>query len=192
MQFRRGFREWRKGLTKIARETAGIERVVGVSLYVLTLTSPTQWLHLGYDLRNRSSWIDAYVVVALFLSAGIYFWAPCVWFAMLSTFFSASTVIVLLNIVLLQRVFGEIPLPVRSLLLFICNVTQIVFMFATWYRIGGEDEALLKSVLTFATIGYSEKMPVVAMLQIATDFILLAIFLSHLVGQFGGRRGTGT
>jgi hypothetical protein len=43
--------------------------------------------------------------------------------------------------------------------------------------------------LTFATIDYAEKMPRVAMVQIATDFLLLAIFLSYLVGQFGSKNG---
>jgi hypothetical protein len=46
-------------------------------------------------------------------------------------------------------------------------------------------EALLKSVLTFATINYADEMPRVAMAQIATDFVLLAIFLSQLVGRLG-------
>ena len=187
MQFKHGWQEWRTGLTKIANETAGIERVAGVSLYVLTLISLTQWLHLAYEARNKSSLIDAYVVGVLVLSFCI-FWNPNVCLAILSTYFSISTVIVLLNIVLLQHVFGEIPSPERSLLLFICNVAQIVFMFATWYRLGGEHDPLLKSVLAFATIGYSEAMPGLAMVQIATDFVLLAIFLSHLVGQFGARR----
>ena len=80
--------------------------------------------------------------------------------------------------------------PSVLFLLFICNVAQIVFMFATWYHLlGGHSltDALLKSILAFATIGYAENMPKLAMLQIATDFLLLAIFLSHLVGQFGQR-----
>jgi hypothetical protein len=79
----------------------------------------------------------------------------------------------------------------RSLLLFICNAAQIVVMFATWYRLGGysETDALLKSVLTFATIGYAECKPFVAMAQIATDFLLLAIFLGFLLGQFAAKNG---
>jgi hypothetical protein len=96
-----------------------------------------------------------------------------------------------MNIVLLQGLFGKILSPERSLLLFMCNVAQVTVMFATWYRLGGYSgtEALLKSILTFATIDYAEKMPRVAMVQIATDFLLLAIFLSYLVGQFGLKNG---
>ena len=109
-----------------------------------------------------------------------------------STYFSASTVIVLLNVVLLHRVFGEIPKPERSLLLFICNVAQIILMFAAWYQLLGcysQSDALLKSILAFATIGYAEDMPKVAMLQIATDFVLLAIFLSHPSRSVWSRAG---
>lgn len=57
-----------------------------------------------------------------------------------------------------------------SILLFVCNVTQIVFMFETWYRLGKQPDPLLTSVLTFATIGYAKKMPSwVVIAQIATE-----------------------
>lgn len=90
-----------------------------------------------------------------------------------------------------QRLFGDLQSPGRSILLFICNLAQIIFMFATWYRLGGylKTEALLQSVLTFATIGYAEKMPLTAIAQIATNFVLPAIFLSHLIGQLGAKNG---
>ena len=105
--------------------------------------------------------------------------------AWLSTYFSATTVIALLNVVLLEGVFGGKASPERSVLLFMCNVAQIVFMFATWYRLGKQPEPLLTSIKTFATIGYAETMPCIAMVQIATDFVLLAVFLSHLVVSLG-------
>src|SRR5262249_49184774 len=103
---------------------------------------------------------DAYVCGVLLLSVWIYS-VPSVCLASLSTYFSASTVIVLMNIVLLQGLFGKILSPERSLLLFMCNVAQVTVMFTTWYRLGGYSgtEALLKSILTFATIDYAEKMP---------------------------------
>jgi hypothetical protein len=43
--------------------------------------------------------------------------------------------------------------------------------------------------LTFATIGYVDvdEMKPIAMVQIATDFVLLAIFLSHLIGRVGAK-----
>ena len=82
--------------------------------------------------------------------------------------------------------------PRGSLLLFMCNVAQIVFMFGTWYRLGEEPEPLLKSFVTSATLDYVKTRPRVAMAQIATDFVLLAIFLSHLVGQLGPKNGAKT
>jgi hypothetical protein len=139
--------------------------------------------------RDRlDSFTEWYVFGVMLLSVGIYF-VPSVWLALLSTYFSASTVIVMLHVVLLQRVFGPIASAERSLLLFMCNVVQIVFMFATWYRWGREPGPLLTSVVTFATIGYAKTMPRVAMAQIATDFVLLLIFLGFLLGQLGPKNG---
>jgi hypothetical protein len=180
------FGHWRSDLTKIvvANERWGIVWVVGIFLHVLKLVTLTGILCIE-DRRV----IDWYVVVALILSVGIYYLPPSVCLAAVSTYFSVGTVIVLLNIVLLQRVFGRPYLPERSLLLFMCNVAQIVFMFATWYRLCKEPEPLLTSILTFATIGYAHEMTGVAMTQIATNFVLLAIFLSHLVGQLGPKNG---
>jgi hypothetical protein len=79
-------------------------------------------------------------------------------------------------------VFGPPFSPERSLLLFICNAAQITFMFAIWYYLYRVPDPLIKSILTFATIGYAAEMKPVAMVQIATDFVLLAIYLSQLIG----------
>jgi hypothetical protein len=183
-----GAREWCDNLTRVWKETIGIERWVGTPLYVLTLASPPNWVHILF--RRKDPWItDAYVFGVLVFSVVTYFLAPNVWCARFSTFFSASTAIVLLNVVLLQRVFGAVFSSERSLLLFICNVAQITFMFATWYNLCGVSDPLLKSILTFATISYVDKMKPVAMAQIALDFVLLAIFLSHLIGRVGPRNG---
>jgi hypothetical protein len=194
VHFRRGLRHWQRGLAKIANETRGIVRVVGILLHVLTLASPPQWAYIGFGTEDRPLYFvtDAYVVGALIASVFIYYFVPDL--AWLSTFFSASTLIVMLYIVLLQPVFGPIRSAERSLLLFMFNAAQIVFMFATWYQLLGdysETEALLKSILTFATIGYADKMScvAVAMAQIATDFVLLFIFLSFVVSQLGSKNG---
>jgi hypothetical protein len=139
--------------------------------------------------NRRDCFTEWYVVGILIASVLIYYFVPNFWLAILSTYISASTLIVMLHIVLLQRVFAPIASAERSLLLFMCNVAQIVFMFATWYRLGGEPGPLLTSVLTVATIGSAKTMPRLAMLQIATDFLLLAIFLGFLLGQFGAKNG---
>ncbi len=187
MHFRHGVRNWTDGFATIAARTRGIVRWVGWMLHSLSLLSPTQWMYIGYGReRDVNTWIDLYVIVALAISIlSFLFLSPVTrW---VSTYISAVTLIAVLNIVLLQRVFGDISSPERSLLLFICNVVQIVFMFATWYSLYGEEHPLLTSVLTFATIGHSATTPRIAMVQIATDFVLLAVYLSHLVGRVGGQ-----
>src|SRR6266478_3672108 len=82
--------------------------------------------YIGFGTEDRPLYwfTDACVVGALILSVGIYYLAPNVCLTWLSTYFTAISVIVLLNIVLLQRVFGGIASPERSLLLFMCNVAQ--------------------------------------------------------------------
>jgi hypothetical protein len=190
MHFRLGLRDWRHRFVTIATSTRGIVRWVGWILHSLTLTSPTQWMYIGFGSeRDRSAintWTDLYVFVVLAISILIFF-CPSQITGWLSTYISATTLIAVWNIVLLQRVFGAISSPERSLLLFMCNVVQIVFMFATWYFLYGENDPLLTSVLTFATISHSVNTPGIAMAQIATDFVLLAVYLSHLVGRVGGR-----
>jgi hypothetical protein len=180
-------REWWDGLKKIQRQTLGIERWVGIPLYGLKLLLLTQWLHVVFG--RLPSWVtDLYAVVVLALSISIFFWCPSVPLAWVSAYFSVGTLLVLLNVVLLRNVFPDIESPERTLLLFMCNLAQIVFMYATWYHLEGsyaQGEALRKSMLVLATIGYPDKTPTIAELQIATNFILLAIFLGQLAGRIG-------
>jgi hypothetical protein len=180
-------REWWDGLKRIQRQTRGIEWWVGIPLYGLKLLLLTQWLHIVFG--RLPSWVtDLYVVVVLALSFSIFYWCPNVPLAWVSAYFSGSILLVLLNVVLLRNVFGDIESPERTLLLFMCNLAQIVFMYATWYHLEGpyaQGEALRKSMLVLATIGYPDKTPTIAELQIATNFILLAIFLGQLAGRVG-------
>ena len=196
MSCKEGIKTWWSGLRNAAA-TDGIECIVAVILYSLTLISPTLWVHICGSSNRRITWlIDLYVLGVFVLSIIFFLRAPSnVWEAVLSTYFSVATIVVLLNIVLLQRVFGEIPTPERSLILFIFNVAQLIVMFATWYVILGHysnSDALLYAILAFATISYPDKVPQLAMVQIVTDFILLAVFLSFLVSQFGRRTTVGT
>jgi hypothetical protein len=191
MHFRQGLQNWADGFATIAARTRGIERVFDLVLYALSLFAPTQWLHIGFGKEKPSSankWTEAYVVLALALSI-LCFLFPSRNIGWVSTYFSAVTLIAILNIVFLQRLFGPAVSAERSLLLFMCNVAQIVLMFATWYSVFEVENPLLISVLTFATINHSVKTPNIAMTQIAIDFVLLAVYLSHLVGRVGGRSG---
>lgn len=197
-----GGREWCDELKRVAKETSGIEQWVGVPLRVLSLFSPPTLVAIFCNRKDR--WItDAYVFGVLLLSVCFYL-APSKALAWVSVYFSASTVIVLLNVVLLSRVFGPVYRPERSLLLFICNAAQITVMFATWYYLFAVDKPLLRSILTFATIGYAgnDSMKNGAMAQIPTDFLepvvmaqivtnilLLAIYLGQLMGRVGPKEG---
>jgi hypothetical protein len=76
----------------------------------------------------------------------------------------------------------------RSLILFICNVVQIILMFSIWYQLEAgpaKGDALFQSLLVFAKLGYPKHLEVLVGMQIATDFLLLAIFLAHQVGRVG-------
>jgi hypothetical protein len=186
--FGEGLRNWYEDLQKTKEATHGIEKWAGWILYALTILLLSQWIHIGWGTREKapSNGIDAYVVVAFGLTSLIYVF-PSVPAAFVSTYFSISTVIVLLNTVLLRHVWGEPESPRRSLVLFMLNVPQVIVMFATWYYLGGQDKALLNSTLTFATISYVSDMPGTAMAQIATNFVLLAIFLASLVSEMWSR-----
>jgi hypothetical protein len=186
-RFQRARYDWRNNRARINWYTEGIVWVIGRLLHRLMWLTPTQLVSTALPKRHVDCFTELYVVDVLVLSIGIYL-VPSVWLASLSTYISASSLIVWLHIVLLQRAFAPIKSPQRSLLLFICNVVQIVFMFATWYRLCEVPDPLLKSILTFATISYADKMPV-AIAQIATDFLLLAIFLGFVIGQFGAKNG---
>src|SRR6266436_6903585 len=154
MYFQRELQDWRYKRAKINLNTEGIVWLIGTFLHRSLWATPTQWAFTLLPEDRRDCFTEWYVVGVLIASVLIYYLAPSVRFAWLSTYISASTLIVMLHIVFLQPVFGPVSSPERSLLLFICNVAQIVVMFATWYRLCGyptKTEALLKSILTFAT-----------------------------------------
>jgi hypothetical protein len=205
MHFLRGFRdwcsrrahcqrerqEWRKNRVKINSNTEGIVWVIGRCLHRLMWFTPPQLAFTLLPEDRRDCFTECYVVGVLIASVLIYYLVPGFWLALLSTYFSASTLIAMLHIVLLQRAFPPIKSAERSLVLFMFNVAQIVVMFATWYHLGGVPNPLEISVLTFATLDYA-KTPVampVAMAQIATDFVLYAIFLGFLLDRFGAKNG---
>jgi hypothetical protein len=98
----------------------------------------------------------------------------------------------MLHVVFLSKVFGDIESAERSLILFICNVAQLIFTFAIWYELKAaqtKGASLFNALLVFATVGYPLEAPAVVVgTQIATDFLLLAIFLAQIVGRVGYRQ----
>jgi hypothetical protein len=92
-----------------------------------------------------------------------------------------------LSVVFLSKVFGPVFSAERSLILFICNVMQIVLMFSIWYEVEANQtkwEALFSALLVLGTLGYKGPKVLVGF-QIATNFLLLAVYLAHLVGRVG-------
>jgi hypothetical protein len=153
----------------------------------LSLPFVSFWLRFIFKKREALA-IDSYVVFFLAVTAAIWWWLPTWWWAVFCSYISASSVHALLSVVFLSKVFGDVVSPERSLILFICNVTQIVLMFSIWYEVGGlpKWEALYAALLVLGTLGvYREHEKVLVGIQIATDFLLLAIFLAHLVGRVG-------
>ena len=90
MHFRCRLGRWWSGLKRLANETEGIVRVVGVILYVLKLASPTEWANIGFGTEDRPLYwfTDLSVFVVLAASVLIYYKAPDL--AWLSTYFSAA------------------------------------------------------------------------------------------------------
>jgi hypothetical protein len=182
-------------LQRISRQYGGIERIVGVILYVpclLQISYGIDWLlrHRSDEYRIRA--VEYYVVAVTLLAILNWSFGPnCVVTAACS-YFSASTVISLLQVVFLHRIFGEMHSTSRSLILLICNVVQIVFMYAAWYHLEINDsqvDMLFEALLVLATIGHPHGAPKIVELQIVTNFTLLVVFLNHLVSRLAPSSG---
>jgi len=154
----RGRREWWDGLQKIKKacNLPGIEKPVGVGLFVLKTFVPTELIQLLFwNWKANQKWgkwlPDCYVsLVTVFLFI-LLVWFPIRWIAI---YFLASIIVYLLNVVLLDhKVFGGVRAPERSLILFMLNVVQVVLIFAILYRLerpeelGGWRDALVDALL---------------------------------------------
>jgi hypothetical protein len=67
----------------------------------------------------------------------------------------------------------------------------VVSAFAILYRLTFPNlnpwKALFQSLRVFGTIGYPEGAEPIAGVQIATDFVLLTVFLAFVVGKLGNK-----
>jgi hypothetical protein len=196
--------EWRDDLRKI-RTTGnlhGIERPVGVGLFVLNTGTPTRLIQLFFygnrDTPPKSlpEWYVGGATIGLvllyLLAEFLPSWFRNWFFVLIASYLLASIIVYLLNVVLLDhKVFGGPRSPERSLILFILNVTQVVLIFAIFYRwwlpdleFGG---AFVDALLVFGTVAvpFALKARPIAAFQVAIDFMLLAVFLAHFVGGLG-------
>jgi hypothetical protein len=187
--------DFRDDFKKIGRELQGVEWFVGTVLYLLWYFLLSYWLSHSPRIRKerRRFVIELYVVFCLVATIANWFFGPCFWVSVLCSYFAASTIVTLLQVLFLSKIFGDMESPERSLFLFICNVVQIVFMFACWYQLLGaahtRDDALFTSMLVLATAGYPQDVHGIVELQIASDLVLVAVFLSHVLGKIGRRFG---
>jgi hypothetical protein len=191
----KSWRDYIAGFKKIHRRLDGVEWLTALFLYALWAATPAFLLRIilsRYSVRETLI-VEVYVVASVIVAIAAWLWAPTFWLAIACSYFLFSTVVVLLHVVLLSKVFGDIYSAERSLILFIFNVVQLVFTFSIWYELEApqtKGEALFNALLVFATLGHSDKAPAVIVgVQIATDFLLLAIFLAHIVGRVGYRQG---
>jgi hypothetical protein len=190
----KSLRDYVAGFSKIHRRLDGIEWLTALFLYALWAATLAFWLRIilsRYSKIRQTLIIEVYVAVSAVVAVVAWLWVPTFWWAIARSYLLFSTVLVLLHVVLLSKVFGDIYSAERSLILFIFNVVQLVFTFAIWYELEAHQakgEALFNALLVFATVGYPEKAPAVIVgAQIATNFLLLAIFLAHIVGRVGYR-----
>jgi hypothetical protein len=204
----KSWRDYLAGFKKIHRQLDGIEWLTALFFYALWVATLAFWLRIilcRYSEIRETVIVEIYVVSSVIVTILVWWWFPtlrliplCSYFslgpvfAILCSWFLFSTVVVLLHVVLLSKVFGDIYSAERSLILFIFNVVQLVFTFSIWYELEAEQtkgDALFNAILVFATVGYPDKAPALVVgTQIAADFLLLAIFLAHIVGRVGYRK----
>jgi hypothetical protein len=189
----KSWRDYVAGFSKIDRGLEGLEWLTTRFLYVLWVPTLAFLLRIFLSRYFRQSLIvEVYVAGSAAVTFAAWLWMPtCLW-AILCSWFLFGTVVVLLHVVLLSKVFGDVQSAERSLILFICNVVQSVLTFSIWYQLKADlpkGDALFNAILVFATLGYPNEAPALLVgTQIATNFLLLAIFLAHLVGRVGYRR----
>lgn len=172
----------------------GIEFVIGYALYlpsVLQLTFHIRKLSRWLGLEQRTWPTEGYVCICTALTILNWCLGPTLWGNIACSYFSASTLITLLQVVFLHQLFGEMHSTHRSMILLLLNVVQILFMYAAWYQLETtrpDQDILLHTLFVFATIGHPEHVPhIIIELQIATNFFLLVVFLNHLVSRWAPR-----
>jgi hypothetical protein len=194
---RPAIQERREGLQKIRADLDGIERWVGVWLFRLKSLILTELIQVVWNWKADPEWQERLPVMYVGVVTavlGFFLWWSSSLGAGVAFYFLASIIVYLLNVVLLDhKVFSDPRSPERSLILFIINVAQVVLIFAIFYRWEvpslGPLDAFIDAVLVFGTVSLPKEIEdgarLIAAGQVATDFILLAVFLAHFVGRVG-------
>jgi hypothetical protein len=194
-----GFAEWRSNLAKLrsTSEVRGIEWIFDLTIYFLTIFAPSVWIQIYFGKRRAgTSFIDGYVIVITIILVCLLVWPDHVprFIAILAGYLLATNVIILLNVLFLTKLsfIGPVTSDERSLLLFFLNVFQVVLTFAIFYRCKlsiSASKAIFQTLSVFGTIGSPQQgADRIVGVQIAVDFLLLAVFLAFFVGNLGRGR----
>jgi hypothetical protein len=172
----------------------GIEFAIGYAIYLPTVLQVSFYVgKVSHRLEPKQrTWpTEVYVCICTALTILNWCMGPTWWGNIGCSYISASTVVTLLQVVFLHQLFGEMHSTRRSMILLLLNVVQILFMYAAWYQLETtmpDQDMLLQTLFVFATIGHPEHVAhIIIELQIATNFILLVVFLNHLVSRWAPR-----
>jgi hypothetical protein len=199
MRLTDGLTEWCGDLKKIyvTPEVRGIERVFDLTIFALMIVTLSQIIQFFWGRRGQgpSYFVDVYVLAAIIV-LGCLLWVSdgVPWVsAGVAGYLLGSTIIVLFNVLFLTKLsfIGPVASNERTLLLFILNVAQVVLAFAIFYRLKlhiPASDALFNTLLVFGTVGYPLEAEAIVGLQIAIDFLLLALFLAFFVGRLGAQQ----
>ncbi len=196
MSLFKGWAEWRSILAKLrsTSEVSGIEKNFDLIIYLLTIFVPSVWAQICFGGRYAGiSFIERYVVGVVTLILICFLVWPGYVPAVLAGFLLATNIIILLNVLFLTKLsfIGPPASDERSLLLFFLNVIQAVLTFGIFYRCKlaiSASKAFFQTLLVFGTIGYPSGAETIVGVQIAVDFLLLAVFLAFFVGNLRSGR----
>jgi hypothetical protein len=178
--------KWPREFLKLWRSLVGLEAVIAAGLYLIWPIFVSFYLNLLFRKRNSLA-IEIYVVVCVGVTIAVWL-TPTTLGAVLCSYFSLSSVVALLNVVFLSKALGGVESTERSLILFLFNLVQVVFMFSVWYQLKAhlsKEDALFNALLVLGTLGYPNDASAIVGMQVVTDLLLFAIFLGHLVGRVG-------
>jgi len=202
---RDGLRRWHGQLHKLKEShIGGLEKFFCFVLYFLRLGSISEWLSFcitggrtsGADHAGDRLIVDWYVVLKTFVVGLLLFVAvghPLSWLVQIIVWYLLGEMYVsLLNVVFVGTLKEDRKISVgRSLLLLMFNAAQLVLSFAVFYRVYLHQDvrdALFTSVQVFSTLDAPENARILVTLQVALNFLFLAVLLARFLGMPEERR----
>ena len=178
------------GIEKWARRFVYFSRILWISEHLLFFVIGAKTSKEQY---RRDLWITDLYVVGKTVVVALLAWLPeslLTAGAWIVSYLLAETYLALLNVVFVRTLPDERPISItRSLLLLMLNAFQITLTFALYYRIVlslDPGAAIASSFQVFGTVGHpvnkSGAGSYVVALQIALDFVFIAILLASFVG----------